>query len=112
LEKKISPPEDLFVSEKTTILVAALADIHFPKTSSETLHPLFTAIAESADILLLCGDIVDYGLPEEARLFTRDVPHPTLLLHTIFFAALLFAQRKKQAASSPHRTQQFKALGE
>lgn len=61
------------MSEKTTIRVAAIADIHFPRTSSETLHPLFTAIAESADILLLCGDIVDYGLPEEARLFTRDV---------------------------------------
>ncbi|MGH7965205.1 MAG: metallophosphoesterase family protein, partial [Candidatus Binatia bacterium] len=38
-----------------------------------TLQRLFAHIAESADVLLLCGDIVDYGLPEEASLFAKEL---------------------------------------
>jgi Icc-related predicted phosphoesterase len=37
------------------------------------LQPLFARVAEAADILLLCGDLVDYGLPEEARILAREL---------------------------------------
>ena len=37
------------------------------------LRPLFSQIAESADILLLGGDLVDYGLPEEAVILAKEV---------------------------------------
>jgi Icc-related predicted phosphoesterase len=50
-----------------TIRIAAVADIHCSKTTQGALHPVFTAANERADVLLLCGDLTDYGLPEEAR---------------------------------------------
>jgi Icc-related predicted phosphoesterase len=55
------------------IRVAALGDLHFGKTSQGSFGPLFAQIAEQADILLLCGDFTDYGLPEEARALAKDM---------------------------------------
>jgi len=37
------------------------------------LQPLFARIAESADILLLAGDLTDYGATEEARVLAREL---------------------------------------
>lgn len=53
--------------------VAALADIHCNKTSHDMLRPLFMQIAQSADVLLLCGDLIDYGLPEEAMVMAKEI---------------------------------------
>ena len=53
--------------------VAALADIHCNKTSHDMLRPLFMQIAQSADVLLLCGDLIDYGLPEEAIVLAKEI---------------------------------------
>ena len=55
------------------VRVAALADLHCSKTSQGSLQPLFTRIAESADILLIAGDLTDYGLPDEARVLAREL---------------------------------------
>jgi Icc-related predicted phosphoesterase len=60
-------------SKRNTIRLAAVADIHCTKTSQGALQPLFAQIAQSADILALCGDLVDYGLPEEARVLAREL---------------------------------------
>ena len=49
------------------IRVAAVADVHCSKTTQGALQPVFAAANELADVLLLCGDLTDYGLPEEAR---------------------------------------------
>lgn len=59
--------------QKEMIRVAAIGDIHYSKASQGTLQPLFAHITESADILLFCGDIIDYGSPEEARLFAKEL---------------------------------------
>jgi Icc-related predicted phosphoesterase len=37
------------------------------------MRPLFEQIARSADVLLLCGDLVDYGLPEEAMVLAKQI---------------------------------------
>jgi Icc-related predicted phosphoesterase len=55
------------------VRVAALGDIHCTKTSEGTLQPLFAQMAESADVLALCGDLVDYGLPEEAHILVKEL---------------------------------------
>ncbi len=34
---------------------------------------LFAQIAKQADMLLMCGDIVDYGLPEEAVVVAKEI---------------------------------------
>jgi len=58
---------------KDTLRVAAVADLHSTRHAAGLLQPLFAHIAEQADVLLLCGDLVDYGLPEEARLLTKEL---------------------------------------
>jgi Icc-related predicted phosphoesterase len=58
---------------KETVRLAAIADIHCTKTSQGTLQPLFAQIAGSADVLLMGGDLVDYGLPEEARILAQEI---------------------------------------
>jgi Icc-related predicted phosphoesterase len=52
--------------------VAALADLHY-SLQSPTLKPLLGQVAEAADVLLLCGDLTDRGMPEEARLLAREL---------------------------------------
>jgi Icc-related predicted phosphoesterase len=65
--------KELKPREKGTIRLAAIADIHCNRTSHENLRPLFSQIAESADLLLLGGDLVDYGLPEEAVILAKEL---------------------------------------
>src|SRR5690348_8886659 len=53
--------------------VAAVGDIHCTRTSEGALQPLFAQMVESADIIALAGDLVDYGLPEEAHVLVREL---------------------------------------
>ncbi len=55
------------------IKVAAVGDLHCTKSSAGQLRPLFAQAAEMADILLLCGDLTDYGLAEEARILADEL---------------------------------------
>lgn len=60
-------------TEREVIRVAAVGDIHCTKTSQGTLQPLFSEANERADVLLLCGDLTDYGLEEEAQILAREI---------------------------------------
>jgi Icc-related predicted phosphoesterase len=53
--------------------VAAIADLHCSRTSEGELRELFAAARASADVLALCGDLTDYGLPEEAAVLVREM---------------------------------------
>ena len=55
----------------SVVRVAAMGDLHCSKKSQGQFQALFTAAAELADILLICGDLTDYGLPEEAHILSR-----------------------------------------
>ena len=55
------------------VRIAALGDLHVSKSSQGALQPLFTQISASADVLVLCGDFTDYGVPEEARVLAREL---------------------------------------
>ncbi len=52
---------------------AAVGDIHCTKESSGTLRGFFAQASEAADALLLCGDLTDYGLPEEAQVLADEL---------------------------------------
>ena len=56
-----------------TVRIAAVSDVHYGKHSQGTLQPLFTQIAERADVLVIPGDLTDYGLADEARILARDL---------------------------------------
>src|SRR5215212_9243456 len=58
---------------RDTVRIAAVSDVHYGKQSQGTLQPLFNQVAEHADILVLPGDLTDYGLAEEARVLVRDL---------------------------------------
>lgn len=58
---------------KRSLRIAAIADTHVKKTSAGALQPIFARATEDADVLLLCGDLTDYGTPEEARIFAKEV---------------------------------------
>jgi Icc-related predicted phosphoesterase len=60
-------------SPTNRVRIAAIGDIHVSKTSQGQYQPLFSQISASADILVLCGDFTDYGLPEEARILAREL---------------------------------------
>jgi Icc-related predicted phosphoesterase len=55
------------------VRIAAVADIHCNSSSYDSIRPLFSRIAENADLLLMCGDLVDYGLPEEAIVLAKEI---------------------------------------
>lgn len=55
------------------IRVAAVGDLHCTKASQGALQPLFAKVAESAEVLLLAGDLTDYGTPDEARVLAREL---------------------------------------
>src|SRR4051812_45721440 len=77
---RFSPPPVarnlLCIGSMTTagvVRIAAVSDIHYNKTSQGSLQPLFAEITESADVLVLAGDLTDYGLAEEAKVLARDL---------------------------------------
>jgi len=53
--------------------IAAAADLHYNRTSKGALKDLFSMASQEADVLLLCGDLTDYGLPEETALLADDL---------------------------------------
>ena len=57
----------------TTVRIAALSDTHVTRTSQGALAPIVQAAALSADVLLICGDLTDYGTPEEAHVLVREL---------------------------------------
>ena len=55
------------------IRVAAVSDVHYTKTSHGALQSLFAEITDSADVLVLPGDLTNYGLAEEAKVLAKDL---------------------------------------
>jgi Icc-related predicted phosphoesterase len=60
-------------NERTSIRIAAVADIHTKKTSQGAFQSLFAQATEQADVLLLCGDLTDYGSVDEARVLAKEI---------------------------------------
>jgi len=60
-------------ANRTEIRIAAIGDIHISKTAAGQFQPLFSQISATADVMVLCGDFTDYGLPDEARVLAREL---------------------------------------
>src|SRR5687767_2963152 len=59
--------------ERESIRIAAIGDVHCNRTTQGSLQPIFAAASELADVLLLCGDLTDYGLPEEVQNLVKEL---------------------------------------
>ena len=55
------------------VRVAAVADLHCTRAMQGQLQPLLAQAAAVADVLLLGGDLTDYGLPEEAHVLAKEL---------------------------------------
>jgi Icc-related predicted phosphoesterase len=55
------------------VRVAAIGDLHCRKTSTGQIAPLLSHVNDTADLLLLCGDLVDHGLEEEALVLAKEL---------------------------------------
>jgi Icc-related predicted phosphoesterase len=55
------------------VRIAAMADMHYKTQAVESLRAVYREIAMAADVLLLCGDLTDYGLPEEAEVVLAEL---------------------------------------
>ncbi len=64
---------DEAAESEAVVRVAAAADLHCTKNSVGQLAPLLARMAETADVLLLGGDLTDFGLPEEAHILVREL---------------------------------------
>jgi Icc-related predicted phosphoesterase len=60
-------------TDSKPLRIAAVADLHCTRSGKGHFHPLFEEASRIADVLLLCGDLTDYGLPEEAHVLAEDV---------------------------------------
>jgi Icc-related predicted phosphoesterase len=58
---------------RTHLRIAAIGDIHVSKNSQGQFQHLFSQVNAAADVLLICGDFTDYGLPEEARILAKEL---------------------------------------
>lgn len=53
--------------------VAAIGDLHVKHDQPAGLRELFAEISEAADVLVLCGDLTDTGVPREAELLRDEL---------------------------------------
>lgn len=60
-------------SSASVVRVAAVGDLHCARSSHGAFQTLFSQVSESADMLLLAGDLTDTGLPDEARILAREL---------------------------------------
>lgn len=58
---------------KEKVRIAAVGDIHCSKASQGLLQPFLAELSDEADVLLLLGDLTDYGTEEEARSLAREL---------------------------------------
>lgn len=58
---------------KDTLTLAAVGDIHCRKDSQGSIYPIFAGLQGRVDVVLLCGDLCDYGLPEEASILVKEI---------------------------------------
>jgi len=58
---------------KTVVRVGAMADLHYTKYPDQGMREMLTQAGRACDVLLLCGDLTDHGLPEEAHGLAREI---------------------------------------
>ena len=58
---------------KGVVRIAALSDPHCTKNSQGAFQPIFAQVSDQADIMVITGDLTDYGLEEEAHVFAKEL---------------------------------------
>jgi len=60
------------VTTRDTVRIAAIGDLHCTK-NPQSLQGIFAQAGSLADVLALCGDLTDFGTPDEAHVLVREL---------------------------------------
>jgi len=60
------------------VKAAAIGDLHVTEDSVAPYRRMFEEISEQADVLLLCGDLTNFGKIGEAEILAEDIRHCTI----------------------------------
>jgi Icc-related predicted phosphoesterase len=71
-------------SAARTVRIAALSDLHITRASRGLLAPLLVQAAQTADIIVICGDLTDHGTLEEGEVLVRELGHIHLPIVAVF----------------------------
>ncbi|MBI2601052.1 metallophosphoesterase [Candidatus Daviesbacteria bacterium] len=66
------------MTKNSRIKIAAIGDLHTKEEDSDRFVQLFENISKSADILVLCGDLTDHGLTQQAEALTKNLHFCTI----------------------------------
>ena len=58
--------------------IAAIGDLHVQETDEAPYRELFAEISNHADVLLLCGDLTNFGKEAEAAILAEDIKSCTI----------------------------------
>jgi len=58
--------------------IAAIGDLHVQETDDAPYRELFAEISNHADVLLLCGDLTNFGKEKEAEILAEDIKSVTI----------------------------------
>src|SRR5438309_8079351 len=58
--------------------VAAIGDLHVQESDSAPYRELFNEISSQADVLVLCGDLTNFGKTREAEILADDIKSCTI----------------------------------
>ena len=60
-------------TENETMTVAAIGDLHVTEDSVAPYRDMFAEISRVADVLVLCGDLTNFGKTSEAEILGEDI---------------------------------------
>lgn len=61
------------MSTTEAITLAAIGDLHVTETSVRPYAALFQEMSAQADVIVLCGDLTNFGKPHEAEILAEDM---------------------------------------
>ncbi len=56
-----------------TVRIAALGDLHYARSPEPQVREVLAQAGRDCDVLLICGDLTDHGLLDEARDLAREI---------------------------------------
>ncbi len=59
--------------EGGTVRMAALGDLHYTRSQETPVREVLAQAGRESDVLVLCGDLTDHGLVEEAQDLAREI---------------------------------------
>ena len=65
-------------SEGKPLRVAAIGDLHVQEDSVAPYREMFIEVSSHADVLLLCGDLTNFGKTTEAEILAEDIKSCTI----------------------------------